>query len=197
MGGKPKNFEYFQTFNRYWLGKKNLKIRTGRDKKCLFCKKEFYVPGWQMETRKYCSSTCYGETLKNLGMESRFPDQSKEKHWNWQGGRSKEAESIRKSTRYKKWRKAVFERDKYTCVFCGQVGRKLNADHIKPFSDFSELRFELSNGRTLCFECHKKTPTWGGSTKFKVGHAPLNRVKAKHWSTNVDSKNDEHSYAQS
>ena len=39
-------------------------------------------------------------------------------------------------------------------------GGKLNADHIKPFSLFPELRFDLNNGRTLCVECHKKTDTY-------------------------------------
>lgn len=45
-----------------------------------------------------------------------------------------------------------FMKDGYTVV--------LNADHIKPFAYFPELRLELSNGRTLCVECHRKTPTF-------------------------------------
>ncbi len=56
-----------------------------------------------------------------------------------------------------KWRRAVFERDDYTCQGCGKRGCELNADHIKPFAYFEELRFELSNGRTLCVPCHNKT----------------------------------------
>ena len=40
-------------------------------------------------------------------------------------------------------------------VYCGQVGGYLEADHIKPFSLYPELRFELSNGRTYCKPCHK------------------------------------------
>lgn len=32
-------------------------------------------------------------------------------------------------------------------------------------SNFPELRFELSNGRTLCVECHQKTDTYGEKAK--------------------------------
>jgi 5-methylcytosine-specific restriction endonuclease McrA len=40
-------------------------------------------------------------------------------------------------------------------------GSRLEADHIKPFCRFPELRLVVSNGRTLCKDCHRKTPTWG------------------------------------
>lgn len=59
------------------------------------------------------------------------------------------------------WRKAVLERDCYKCVLCGS-GESLQADHIKPHSKFPELRREVSNGRTLCKDCHKKTDSYGG-----------------------------------
>jgi len=63
----------------------------------------------------------------------------------------------RYSTASQDWRKAVFERDKYTCQECGQVSGYLQAHHIKPFAYFKELRTELSNGITLCRKCHNKT----------------------------------------
>lgn len=84
---------------------------------------------------------------------------------NWKGGITPLNQIIRHSIEYKLWRIAVFERDKYTCRFCGQIGGKLNADHIKPFSLFPELRFAIDNGRTLCIDCHRKTSTYGGRTK--------------------------------
>jgi 5-methylcytosine-specific restriction endonuclease McrA len=59
------------------------------------------------------------------------------------------------------WRKQVFERDDYTCLHCDERGGKLNADHILPVYLFPELILEISNGRTLCKKCHKKTPTYG------------------------------------
>ena len=86
-------------------------------------------------------------------------------HPNWKGGIYPENEKIRHSTEYKVWRTSVFKRDDYTCQICSISGCELNADHIKSFSMFPELRFELSNGRTLCVECHRQTPTFGGSSR--------------------------------
>lgn len=83
----------------------------------------------------------------------------------WRGGITPINIKIRMSLEYKLWRKSVFERDKYTCIWCGQIGGKLNADHIKPFALFPELRFAIDNGRTLCEDCHRKTSTFKGRTK--------------------------------
>ena|SRR3990167_7722704 len=67
---------------------------------------------------------------------------------------------IRQSFEYKLWREAVFIRDNWTCRFCSNRGGKLQADHIKPFALFPELRLSIDNGRTLCEECHKKTDSY-------------------------------------
>jgi len=76
-------------------------------------------------------------------------------YW-WKGGITPINRIIRNSLEYKLWREAVFERDNYTCVWCGQFGGKLHADHIQLFSTHPELRFAIDNGRTLCIKCHKK-----------------------------------------
>lgn len=84
------------------------------------------------------------------------------KSFNWRGGITKINLTIRRSLDYRLWRTAVFERDNYTCIWCGNnKGGNLEADHIKPFAYYPSLRFELSNGRTLCKSCHRKTDTWG------------------------------------
>jgi 5-methylcytosine-specific restriction endonuclease McrA len=90
----------------------------------------------------------------------------------WKGGVTSINAKIRTSLEYKIWRRAVFERDKYTCIWCGMKSGNgkaaiLNADHIKPFYEYPELRFAIDNGRTLCIECHKKTDTWGRPRKLK------------------------------
>lgn len=87
---------------------------------------------------------------------------SGENHWNWQGGKTGKDRKLRNSIECKRWRKSVFERDNYTCKGCGIRGGYLEADHIMPWSKYPELRFKVSNGRTLCKCCHRKTNTFGG-----------------------------------
>lgn len=98
---------------------------------------------------------------------------------NWKGGVTKLQEKIRKSLKYRQWRSDVFERDNYTCQFCEDRNCKdkkliINADHIKPFAlilkenniktleeaDICEELWNINNGRTLCLQCHKTTPSY-------------------------------------
>lgn len=79
----------------------------------------------------------------------------------WKGGVTPVNQKIRESIEMVNWRRAVFKRDNFTCQMCGKRGGKLQADHIKPFVHYRHLRTELSNGRTLCVDCHKKTDTYG------------------------------------
>lgn len=74
----------------------------------------------------------------------------------WRGGLTEKKRIQRNSAEYAVWRRSVFDRDNYTCVNCGHVGGRLAADHIKPWALFPALRFELSNGRTLCWPCHRR-----------------------------------------
>jgi 5-methylcytosine-specific restriction endonuclease McrA len=76
---------------------------------------------------------------------------------NWHGFITPLNQQIRHSELYKEWRKKVMERDNYICQFCGKHGGWLEADHIKPFSKYPELRFNIDNGRTLCRPCHETT----------------------------------------
>ena len=125
------------TWPSYWLGKK-----------------------MSDEQRARLSQACKGRVGYFKGKKR--PEISGEKSHYWKGGVTPKNLAIRNSMEMKQWRKAVFERDDYTCQDCGQRGGDLQADHIKPFSLFPELRFEKSNGRTLCVPCHKQTDTYAG-----------------------------------
>ena len=71
----------------------------------------------------------------------------------------------------KEIQKTVFERDNYTCQMCGDRGCSLQVDHIKPWAEYIEGRFDINNCRTLCMDCHykitygrekpKSVKTWG------------------------------------
>lgn len=103
--------------------------------------------------KNYSPSTQFekGLTPWNKGKPSK---QSGENHYNWKGGRTKERSQIMIRLDYRTWRKIVFHRDNYTCQMCGDKGVKIHAHHIKKFSERPDLRFETSNGITLCQRCH-------------------------------------------
>ena len=109
------------------------------------------------------------DTLKKKDIKPPRPPRESlcrgERHRWWKGGITPINEAIRKSLEYKLWRKAVFERDNFTCIWCGKKDKTIQADHIKPFALFPELRFAIDNGRTLCDRCHRTTDTYGNKTR--------------------------------
>lgn len=128
-------------------------------------------PAKKIEVRKKISASAklrgFGTAYSKESIEKRRKSISGDKHWNWQGGKTSENKKRRNSYETKQWRKAVFERDDYTCQMCGIRGAYLEADHIKPWCTHPDLRYDLDNGRTLCSQCHRKTDTYGlNATKF-------------------------------
>lgn len=148
-------------------------------KTCLLCGKEFTRKFKSDRPNNFCSIKCSTKNLHKKeiitkrantwkGTIQKITKHKKGEDCNfWKGGITPINNKIRASFEYRLWRKSVFERDKYTCVFCKQVGGYLEADHIKPFSVFPELRFAIDNGRTLCRSCHKKTDTYGRKAIIK------------------------------
>lgn len=51
------------------------------------------------------------------------------------------------------WSRAVKKRDGYKCVRCGST-TKLEAHHIKHKKNEPKSAFDVSNGETLCDQCH-------------------------------------------
>jgi len=100
-----------------------------------------------LESRKKISAT-----LRELGCAA-----TGERNGKWKGGITPLNEKIRKSVEYSDWRETVFKRDSFTCQHCGDnKGGNLHAHHIKAFAEFLDLRFDVSNGLTLCRNCHEK-----------------------------------------
>ena len=142
---------------RYWLGKK------------------FSTHTIELQRKRMTGSIGYWRNKKRGPHTKEWNEKIRlsrigDKHWNWQGGITPENKRIRNSKDYILWRTAVFMRDDYTCQGCRQIGGDLEADHIKPFALYPELRLAIDNGRTLCIDCHTQTETYGGKI-YKYGRS--------------------------
>jgi hypothetical protein len=62
-------------------------------------------------------------------------------------------ENKRQISNWLKLRQFVFERDSYTCQYCGKKDKKLECDHIVPVSRGGG--HDISNLKTACFECNR------------------------------------------
>jgi hypothetical protein len=128
--------------------------------KCSVCNKE--ISKWKKSHIRTHCDTCI-PPRKNIGY-------------------SEFLESLRQSKLYKSWRASVYSKDKGICQICGKKCRKnITAHHIKRFKSLVSaaiLEFpivdkllaceiykplwEVSNGVTLCRECHGKLHTKEG-----------------------------------
>lgn len=158
------------------------KNRFLRSKKvhCKNCKSFFRRSFAHLKTRgtefgHFCSRECYWKSLKGkpsgkkgttLSLETRkkISDTVKRvglkgpKHPAWIDGRTGENRVIRESMEYSLWRREVYKKNNCICQICKikcKVGN-IVAHHIKSFSKYPELRFDVKNGITLCISCHRK-----------------------------------------
>lgn len=144
-------------------------------KVCQKCGVEFKVKSYRADTAHYCSKACWssrnppqarqcaycGKVFNSRDKRSIYCSRScgrkalvGEKATAWKGGKA----AYRRRSQYRgdlaKWRKAVFERDNYTCQQCGKKG-DIHAHHIKPLAKFPDLALDVDNGLTLCVTCHE------------------------------------------
>ena len=103
------------------------------------------------------------ETRRKM-QKAQFKRVSEGRHNTYNNWATERNQIIRCSLEYKLWREAVFARDKRKCIRCGS-NKNIQADHIKPFAYYPELRFAIDNGRTLCLECHKTTDTYANNAR--------------------------------
>lgn len=123
--------------HRNWNGGNITKI-------CVTCNLPFEVVKSQ-DWRKFCSRKCYAVTRTGANNNQ------------WKGGISSERDVAKASREYAEWRLMVYRRDHFMCVLCLKHCDKPHAHHLKRFSDFPELRYDVNNGATLCEPCHKQT----------------------------------------
>lgn len=74
--------------------------------------------------------------------------------WNKIGDGITKQSKLERQKFNKKMVAIVLARDNYTCKLCDQYNGYLHVDHIKGWSEYPELRFDLDNCRTLCRACH-------------------------------------------
>jgi endogenous inhibitor of DNA gyrase (YacG/DUF329 family) len=144
---------------------------------CAYCGKEKKVLVCTLKSgrNKYCSKRCYD-------LDKREQLKGQKSHL-WEGGKTKASALARTRAKYREWRRAVFARDDYSCQRCGARSSKgktvyLHAHHIKHFSTQLELRYDLSNGITLCEDCHTLEHNHKFVHKRKDQSAHYNRLEA-------------------
>ena len=131
------------------------KFKNGGWKKCIICGRKFYRPKGELSKAKFCSIKCRIIGSSRIQKGRKRPDLAGKNNYNWKGGITPERTRIYFSKEYKDWRKAVFERDNYTCQKCGDnSGNNLRSHHLDSFADYPEKRFDVDNGITLCKNCH-------------------------------------------
>ena len=110
------------------------------------------------------------KSKENLSRETRLKmseSHKGDKHWNWRGGECIRNKKQYFDINYRLWREEVFRRDKYKCRNCGISGVYITAHHIKSWKNYPDMRYEVSNGLTLCEKCHSLTDNYKGRVNNK------------------------------
>lgn len=158
------------------------KVDKTKSKTCQECGKIFYkrflTNKREWKNKRFCSRDCYSSWRVGMPFPHKRRKMTKEEielrkktsklAWNgklisaakqgiplekWNGyARSKN--KIERDNFAKEIRGKVLERDNYSCQMCGRNDNGLQVDHIQPWSEYVEGRFDIDNCRTLCQSCH-------------------------------------------
>ena len=153
------------------------------EKKCLSCSLTFLVVFSRKDKDKFCSISCglkgnkhlLGKHWKlkssrvgNIGTTGKHWQNPKEtiikrsgeNHYRWIKDRTL---VVGRHTRnwhdpeYKQWHKSVLKRDRYRCRISDlECAGRLETHHILIWSKYPELRYQITNGITLCHAHHPR-----------------------------------------
>jgi len=122
---------------------------------CQYCKRIF--KDYPSNNRKYCSAKCSSDSsIGRLSPKKGIPwlEFRGENHPRYNGKGRHDLD--RKRVEVKEWRMKIFNRDSFICRCCGDK-EKIQAHHIKKWSDYPKIKYKVNNGITLCLKCHKLT----------------------------------------
>lgn len=159
--------------------REGMKERNIKGLSCGFCSKPLSRAAKLGVCRECCGRI--PEWGQKISLRQRIKVASGNHHWGT-GKLTGFHAKIRQCHEMREWIRAVFERDDFTCQYCGERGGALSADHIVPFAQIMREHkicslpdalnctalWDINNGRTLCRPCHKDTPTWGARTRLKM-----------------------------
>ena len=131
---------------------------------CANCgKKKIVFKSRLVSKYQHCSKKCFYEHKRKLSLGKLNP--------NYRNGSRGITRIIRGLEKYRKWKKAVIERDNYICWHCGWkfTFKELEAHHkvrlwqlidrypYKKIDVHDDYFYQLANGQTMCKPCHKTT----------------------------------------
>jgi len=140
------------------------KNKTNKCQECYFVS----MPKKTKDDRKSNCIECNVQISDKYRIYCRSCSHKGQRNIKWKGGISSIVTRIRTTKSYRNWRTLCFLRDNRTCNDCGYTGQEIQAHHIKPTRDilkgvktFEEAMaknelFDISNGITLCVDCHYK-----------------------------------------
>jgi hypothetical protein len=140
-----------KTYGHYYAPKKELY--------CIICNKKFYEYVSRLLKEKNRGKCCSKECRIKYTQQRTSGSRS----YRWKGGITKINALERSQMAARNWSKAIKRKDNYTCRICGDRNYKgrgksirLESHHVKSWKDCPELRYDLNNGITACYDCHKK-----------------------------------------
>ena len=170
--GKPKSEEHRKNVSKAKTGakypnrKKYFKGITKTERDCAHCGEKMIITCYTQQ-KKFCSLSCSsksrpsGRTGKKNSEEQKAMMRAKrgELHPRWIKDRTqiKDEHKDRGGQFHREWSIQVKSRDKWKCKIGNSdcLGR-LESHHILSWKDYPELRYEVSNGITLCHLHHPR-----------------------------------------